>query len=290
MSSPLELAASWLAAGTANALTSALLHPLDRARVVQQLQRPPLPLRATFASMLAASGGSAFSALWLPGLYASMIRELLYSGPRIGFYVPVRDAVDAALGGANGGGASGVALKVATGVCTGVLGCILSNPIDVVKVRLMRAPRAYGSTLGAVPQIVAAEGVAGLYKGFVPSTLRGAAMTVGQITCYDVSKGELARALALPEGPALHVAAALVTGACATLLSAPFDVIKTRAMARADAHESVPSVLRALWREGGLPASLFRGIAPAYMRQGPFVLICMPLMEQLRALAGLGYV
>lgn len=281
-----ELFASWLAAGTANALTSALLHPLDRARVLQQLagQQPPPTLRATLLGMR--SGGLA--GLWLPGLQASMLRELLYSGPRIGLYVPVRDALEAALG--SGGGSGSVALKVLTGIGTGVLGCALSNPVDVVKVRLMARPEAFASTLGALPAILAAEGARGLYKGFVPSTLRGAAMTVGQIVCYDVSKQGLRDALALREGPALHVAASLVTGVCATLLSAPFDVIKTRAMACPDRQESIASVLRALHREGGLPGSLFRGIVPAYLRQGPFVFICMPLMEQLRAALGLGYV
>jgi solute carrier family 25 protein 34/35 len=277
-----ELFASWLAAGSANALTSALLHPLDRARVLQQLQPGP-SLRAVLLGVHQRSG---LAGLWLPGLQASMLRELLYSGPRIGLYVSVRDAVDAAFGGSAGS----VPLKVATGVCTGVLGCVLSNPIDVVKVRLMARPEAFASTLGALPAILAAEGARGLYKGLAPSALRGAAMTVGQIVVYDVSKQGLRGALALQEGPALHVAASLVTGACATLLSAPFDVIKTRAMACPERQESIASVLRALRAEGGLPGSLFRGLLPAYLRQAPFVLICMPLMEQLRAALGLGYV
>jgi hypothetical protein len=40
MAAAYELFASWLAAGTANALTSALLHPLDRARVLQLGEEP----------------------------------------------------------------------------------------------------------------------------------------------------------------------------------------------------------------------------------------------------------
>ena len=178
-----ELFASWLAAGTANALTSALLHPLDRARVLQQLagQQPPPTLRATLLGMR--SGGLA--GLWLPGLQASMLRELLYSGPRIGLYVPVRDALEAALG--SGGGSGSVALKVLTGIGTGVLGCALSNPVDVVKVRLMARPEAFASTLGALPAILAAEGARGLYKGFVPVMARAFPANAATFLGYEAA-------------------------------------------------------------------------------------------------------
>ena len=277
---------SWLAAGTANALTTSLLHPLDRLRVVQQLQTPPQGLWPTLRALSAPPLGL-LRGLWLPGLQASIAREYLYSGPRIGLYVPVRDALVSL----TGAGTTSLPVKICSGIVTGVLGCLIANPVDVLKVRQMHAPQAHGGSLPALMAgIHAREGMAGLYKGLLPSSLRGAAMTVGQIACYDAAKGHLVAARVAPDGPALHVAASLVAGLCATLLSAPFDVIKTRCMARADAHESVASVLRALWREGGLPRSLFRGLLPAYMRQGPFMFICLPLMEQLRAAMGLPYV
>jgi hypothetical protein len=278
---------SWLAAGTANAATTALLHPLDRLRVVQQLQAPPQGLWPTLRALSAPPVG-VLRGLWLPGLRASIAREYLYSGPRIGCYVPLRDALERA----TGEGRASLGIKLLSGVATGVLGCVIANPIDVVKVRQMHAPGgALGAAaLGALPRLYAQEGLAGLYKGLLPSSLRGAAMTVGQIVCYDAAKGHLAASGALPEGPAQHVCASLLAGLSATLLSAPFDVIKTRCMARADAHESIASVLRALWREGALPGSLFRGLLPSYLRQGPFMFLAMPLMEQLRAALGLPYV
>jgi len=47
------------------------------------------------------------------------------------------------------------------------------------------------------------------------------------------------------------------------------------------------SVLRALAAERALPGALFRGVLPAYLRQGPHALIMLPVMEKLRALLGL---
>lgn len=274
---------SWLAAGTANAVTTSLLHPLDRLRVVQQLQAPARGFLRTLAEAHAASG---LRGLWLPGLQASIYREYLYSGPRIGLYVPCRDALEALTGASK----TSVALKVLAGVGTGLVGCLIANPVDVVKVRLMHSPAAYPSTLAALPLIFRREGFLGLYKGLVPSTLRGVAITVGQIVTYDIAKGHLQHTHTLPEGPVQHVAASVIAGLCATVLSAPFDLIKTRAMASAEKQETVASVVRSLWREGALPGSLFRGIVPAYLRQGPFLFICLPLMEQLRAALGLPFV
>ena len=65
-------------------------------------------------------------------------------------------------------------MKVAAALTTGSLSCILANPIDVVKIRMQRNPAAYSSTLAALPAIIASEGIGGLMKGLVPSTLRGA--------------------------------------------------------------------------------------------------------------------
>jgi len=277
----MELIHSWLAAGTANALTSSLLHPLDRTRVLIQCT----PQTSLFQSLRAQYASGGVRTLWLPGLSASIMREYLYSGPRVGLYVPVRDYLGETLHFEK----TSFTLKIFTGVLTGALSCVFSNPIDVIKVRQMLEPKAYGSLIRAVPEIVASEGWFGLYKGVLPSTLRGAAITVGQLSAYDISKGELRKVLGISEGFHLHVAASLIAGVCAAVLAAPADLIKSRAMASKSTSMSTASILRDILREGG-PASLFRGVLPAYLRQGPHVLICLPLMEQLRALLGLSYV
>lgn len=285
---PLILAKSWLAAGTANALTSALLHPLDRTRVVVQLD-PRGP--GLFSSLRSQFTHGGISALWLPGLSASILREYLYSGPRVGLYVPVRNLLASQLG----IDPSSFLLKIATGVCTGTVSCVISNPIDVVKVRLMQNPTAYSGTLSALPSIVGgAEGWRGLYKGLAPSTARGAAITVGQISAYDIAKLELRTRLGFTEGPALHITASLIAGVCAAVLAAPFDTIKTHAMVSsspsgARAPSSTREIARAILAKGG-PLALFRGVLPAYLRQGPHVLICLPLTEQLRGALGLNFI
>jgi len=103
------------------------------------------------------------------------------------------------------------------------------------------------------------------------------------------AKQELKRLLPVgaQEGAGLHVAASLITGVVATTAAAPFDVIKTRAMAGHSAASSVELLAAAVRTEG--PHALFRGWVPAYCRLGPHALICLPVFDQLRAFVGVGY-
>jgi hypothetical protein len=293
-----DLLKQWLAAGTANALTSALLNPFDVAKTRMQCGRGSASLLATLSAMAAQGGAGAAGAvrgLFFPGLPASLVREYVSSGVRAGLYVPVRDALLER----GGGGGDGAGAKVAAALACGAAGAVLANPIDVVKVRLMVSPHAYASTAGALRSIAADEGVAGLAKGLLPSTLRASAIAAGELATYDIAKTALRRWLARDgggagggggEGAALHVAASLITGAVASVVAAPFDLIKARAMAASGTRETLRSVVRGLAREGGFPLSLFRGVLPAYLRLGPHALICFPLLEQLRRALNLDYI
>ena len=151
----------------------------------------------------------------------------------------------------------------------------------------MRAPLAPPAPPAAFfSELLAREGPGALAKGLVPSMLRGSAITVGQMACYDLAKRRLKEA-GLREGAQLHAASALVAGAAAAGCAAPFDIIKSRAMAQSEGAASMRAVVRGLAQEGALPRALFRGVLPAYLRQGPHVLICLPIMEQLRSALGL---
>jgi hypothetical protein len=297
----LLLLRQWLSAGLANAATSALLHPLDVAKTRLQTLPPAggASLRTVFREMHRAGG---LAGCFLPGLSASMAREMLSSGVRAGFYTPLRDWLRSARAGAEeaNGDFDDVDVKITAALGCGALGALLANPVDVVKVRLMLRPDAYPSARAALPAILRAEGARGLLKGLAPSTLRAAMIAVGELATYDVAKTALKAGLARAgggreEGPALHVVASLITGAVAAVVAAPFDLLKSRAMADAAGGgggaggSSMRLVLRQLAREGGLPFSLFRGLLPAYLRLGPHALICFPLLEGLRAALGLEY-
>lgn len=73
------------------------------------------------------------------------------------------------------------------GFCTAAT----SNPIDVVRTRIMNETVAagqrarYTNPISSVVMIVRAEGMAGLYKGFVPSYIRLGSATVMFLMLYE---------------------------------------------------------------------------------------------------------
>jgi len=71
--------------------------------------------------------------------------------------------------------------KIIAALITGTLGAVLSNPVDVVKVRSMVDPHLYPNTIVAFRAIYEKEHWQGFYKGFVPSALRAAFISVGTV-------------------------------------------------------------------------------------------------------------
>ena len=283
-----SLLSQCIVGGAANALTSAFLNPTDVIKTRMQTEIRERGTRsATYSSTLRSVrliyAQSGLAGLWVPGLTATMVREMINCSARTGLYAPVRNF----LGGLNADGELTAVSRVGSALITGALGSVLSNPSDVVKVRLLNVGDAYPSTHEAFPALLRAEGVTGLFRGVVPSTLRGASISVGALAAYDQAKQELKRGMGIPEGFVLHILASLVSGLAATTMAAPFDLVKTRVM---NGHSAAPSLhhLRAAVRTEG-PAALFRGWVPSYIRIGPHALIGLPVLEQLRNFVGVGY-
>jgi len=144
-----------------------------------------------------------------------------------GFYVPVRNKIDSILA-RDTNKDSGFLNKVLAAIITGTIGSLVANPVDVIKIRLMGNPLRYKSLSAGLFDLYTTEGLAGLTKGIVPSTLRGACIAVGELATYDHAKVVLKEMTALNEGPWLHLGASLITGLVATSVAAPFDLIKSR--------------------------------------------------------------
>lgn len=68
----------------------------------------------------------------------------------------------------------GVAPQLAGSVVTGLVSAVVSAPLDVVKTRLMNNGAAYSGPNDCLRQLVRSEGVASLYKGFLPTYKRQA--------------------------------------------------------------------------------------------------------------------
>ena len=312
----------WLAASLGCTVADTIFNPLEVLKVRRQIAVASTTAASAAPSSSASSStlGLARSAiaergllrgLWLPGLEATCYRAFSYTGFRIGMYPSVRDAVARTMGGgderassgasASGASASSLPSRLAAGALTGAIGSAVFNPIDVVRVRQQGAT-PYPSTLGAFVEVARSEGVvSGLYRGLGACVLRAAMLSGSQLATYDTAKRWLrgdegspwaARGSpwAVPEGPALHFAASFLSGVVAQTATQPADTLKTLAMAetgKGDVAGTI-AVARKVWRAGGVRA-FYRGFWPAAARQGPVMVIQMPIVEQFRNALGLEY-
>ena len=273
-----------LASGLGCQITDTIFNPLEMLKTRMQLQkiaeREPLPqaVRTVWRR-----GG--LWLLWTPGLQATWVRAYFVTGLRVGLYPTVRGLLGST------GENSGVLGKAAAGMATGALSASLANPIDMVRTRIhgqvASGPQRWASSLAALGAIVAADGVAGLWRGLGATVARQMLLSGGQLASYDQAK-QAARQRGVRESTALHMACAALSGVFAQLACMPADVIKAKVLS-GDHGRSVLECVRATAAQEGV-AGFYRGFLPAVARQCPVILVQMPLIEAIRKAAGLGHI
>ena len=278
------VAREWAAAGAGCALADTVFNPLDVLKV--RAQQSGASARALALDAIARDG--LVRGLMLPGVLATWMRGMSYTGCRIGMYATARDAATAA----TGDDGDGVGVRVLAGGLTGAVGALVFNPIDVVRVRMQSMTCAHANTISAFGDVARREGVAGgLWRGTGACVARAMTLSGSQLATYDVGKRWLLRHGYFSEdAPPLHFTASFVSGVVAQTVTQPVDTLKTLVM-------SVPSgagerkgafvIARDLVAAHGV-RGLYRGFVAAAARQGPVMVVQMPIVEALRKVLGLG--
>lgn len=157
-----------LAAGTAAALVAC---PADVALVRMQSaspQRHYAGVAHALRSIVAEPGGGV-RALYA-GVQPLVARGALVTAGQFLTYERVRQALGSPL---------------PAGVAAGFVAAAVSTPADVIKSRLMNRSGAYASAADCAMRTVRAEGLRGLYKGFVPAFVRMAPQVTIMWTAYE---------------------------------------------------------------------------------------------------------
>ncbi|KAI4301335.1 hypothetical protein L6164_034623 [Bauhinia variegata] len=272
--------------GASVAVATAITHPMDVVKVRLQMQlagqRGPLSgMGQLFFRVLKNEGPGS---LYL-GLTPALTRSLVYGGLRLGLYEPSKYACETAFGSTN------VFFKIASGIFAGAFATALTNPMEVLKVRLqMNSDLRKGGPILELRRATSEEGIGALWKGVGPGMARAAALTASQLATYDESKRILVRWTSL-EGIYLHLVSSTVAGVVSTLITAPIDMIKTRLMLQRESKSArgykngFHCAYQVLRTEG--PRALYKGGFAIFARLGPQTTITFILCEELRKLAGL---
>jgi len=280
--------------GTAATFASVVIHPMDLAKVRMQLygqMNPgkPVPGFSTILSNMVKTQG--VTSIYT-GVDAAIGRQLVYGTARIGLHRQFSDMLVER----NGGKPISFVQKALSGMASGSLAVCIGTPFDIALVRLqadgMAKPedrRHYKNVFDALVRTSQEEGVGALYKGLAPNVLRGMAMNVGMMACYDQAKEVVASLLNDPmtDGPSLptRIGSSATAGFTAALFSLPFDLIKSRLMAQKPdpmtgemPYKGVVDCAVKIARNEG-PLGFFSGFSAYYGRCAPHAMIILLSIE-----------
>jgi solute carrier family 25 oxoglutarate transporter 11 len=175
-----KIAAGLIAGGVG----AAVGNPADLAMVRMQADgRLPLADRRNYRSVGDAiarmTRDEGVRSLWR-GSSLTVNRAMIVTASQLATYDQAKEAILAR----RGPGADGLGTHVAASFAAGIVAAAASNPVDVVKTRVMNmkvapgAPPPYAGAMDCALKTVRSEGVMALYKGFIPTVSRQGPFTV----------------------------------------------------------------------------------------------------------------
>ncbi|PQE16487.1 tricarboxylate transport protein [Rutstroemia sp. NJR-2017a BBW] len=144
------------------------------------------------------------------------------------------------------------------GMAAGVAASIFAvTPTERIKTALIddaRSTKSYTSAVHCIRTIFKEDGIIGLYRGFIGTTLKQASATSFRMGSYNIIKDfEVVRDI--PQNTVVNFANGSLAGTITTLATQPFDTIKTRSQSAkvTTTTQAVASIMkddgvRGFWR------------------------------------------
>ncbi|KAH8411057.1 hypothetical protein KR222_011281, partial [Zaprionus bogoriensis] len=270
-----------LVAGVSGGVTSTLiLHPLDLIKIrfaVNDGRTAAVPqyrgLGSAFATIFRQEG--------FRGLYKGVTPNVWGSGSSWGLYFLFYNTIKTYVQDGNSTMPLGPYMHMLAAAESGALTLLLTNPIWVVKTRLClqfdaASSAEYRGMMHALAEIYRAEGMRGLYRGFVPGML-GVSHGAIQFMTYEEMKNAYNEYRKLPIDTKLATSEYLAFAAMSKLIAAaatyPYQVVRARLQDHHHRYSGTWDCIKQTWRyermrgfyKGlGLQANLIR-VVPACM-------------------------
>jgi solute carrier family 25 phosphate transporter 23/24/25/41 len=183
----LDSSRMFFAGGAAGAMARTATAPLDRIKLLFQVQA--VPSAGTSATAYTGVGQAAAkiwreegaAAFW-KGNGTNIVRIFPYSAGQL----MANDQYKRAL--ASPEGELTVPRRLAAGACAGMTATALTHPLDTVRLRLALPNSGYSGMANAFATMARAEGAASLYKGLVPTLVGIAPYAALNFASYDMLK------------------------------------------------------------------------------------------------------
>jgi len=285
--------------GTAASVASVIIHPIDLAKVRIQLygQLNPGKTAPNFPTLLKSMIAKDGVASIYMGVDAAITRQLSYGTARLGLHRTFSDQLQQM----NDGKPISFLQKTLSGMSSGAIAVCIGTPVDVALVRLqadsmspVEQRQNYKNVVDTLMRTASQEGFGALYQGIAPNILRGMAMNVGMLACYDQAKEGIAVLLGDPltNGQpqlATKLLSSATAGFTAALFSLPFDLMKSRLMnQRIDPktgkmpYSGLADCAMQIFKKEG-PTGFYNGFTAYYGRCAPHAMIILLSTEYITA-------
>lgn len=279
-----------LAAGLSGGVVSTLvLHPLDLVKIRFAVS-DGLDLRPKYTGMV-----HCMRSVWqqegIRGLYQGVTPNIWGAGASWGLYFFFYNAIKAYT--KEGRQTELTATEhLLSAAEAGVLTLTLTNPIWVTKTRLVLqysadpSRKQYKGMVDALVKIYRYEGVAGLYRGFVPG-LFGTSHGALQFMAYEELKRDYNKYRSMASdaklNPVEYIAMAALSKIFAVATTYPYQVIRARLQDQHNQYQGVMDVIGRTWRNEGA-VGFYKGMVPNLLRVTPACCITFVVYENVSRL------
>ncbi|XP_058928586.1 mitochondrial adenyl nucleotide antiporter SLC25A25 isoform X5 [Kogia breviceps] len=183
--------------------------------------------------------------------------------------------------------------RLVAGSLAGAIAQSSIYPMEVLKTRMaLRKTGQYSGMLDCARKILAREGVAAFYKGYVPNMLGIIPYAGIDLAVYETLKNAWLQRYAVNSadpGVFVLLACGTMSSTCGQLASYPLALVRTRMQAQASAEGAPEVTMSSLFKqilrtEGAF--GLYRGLAPNFMKVIPAVSISYVVYENLKMALG----
>lgn len=183
--------------------------------------------------------------------------------------------------------------NLTTGATARVLAGLVLMPLTVIKVRFESSMYSYHTIRGAAQDIYRSGGVRSFFSGFGPTAIRDGPYAGMYVLLYEGMKKKLSQVSApqhaskeprtLEPGKSsavINFSSAILAGGICSLISNPFDAIKTRIQLEPDRYANMVQACRKMIAYEGL-RSLFDGLALRMARKALSSALAWTVYEEL---------
>ena len=166
--------------------------------------------------------------IFYKGLDSAYLRQIFYTSTRLGVFYNLKDFLIKSKK-----RNPTVVENTCLSLFAGAVGAVVGNPTDLALVRMqsdsalpVNERRNYRNVFDALFRTAKEEGVLSLWRGSFPTVMRAMAMNFSLLVPFEEAKKQLKPYI--KDDRQRTYCASFLSGICATILSLPFDNIKTK--------------------------------------------------------------